>query len=88
MDNINENKEHALSLISRSKGEITGVDKVLSVRENCIILTTAMGELTLTGRNFNVSGFNEKDKVFRFTGDIDGMIYSKSKEPFFKKLFK
>ncbi len=85
---LNENKEHIITLDSRTKGEITGVEKVVYVRENCISLATSMGDLTLSGRNFNVSGFNEKDRIFRFTGNIDGISYSKSKEPFIKKLLK
>lgn len=88
MENNRTNDTHEVTLINKEKGTITGVSKVLSVKDDCIALETSMGELSVSGKNFAISGYNEQNKTFSFTGTVSGLNYRGTKEPIFKKIFK
>ena len=88
MENNRLADKHEVTLINKEKGTITGVNKVLSVKDACIALETSMGELAISGKNFAISGYNEQNKTFSFTGTVSGLNYRGAKEPIFKKIFK
>ena len=79
---------HEITLINAQKGTVTAVDKVISARGDCILLSTSLGELSITGKDFTISGYNEQSKTFSFSGKVTGLSYKGAKEPVFKKLFK
>ncbi len=88
MENNRTNDTHEITLINKEKGTITGVNKVLSVKDDCIALESSMGELAISGKNFVISGYNDQNKTFSFTGTVSGLNYRGKKEPVFKKIFK
>ena len=63
MENNRTNDTHEITLINKEKGTITGVNKVLSVKDDCIALETSMGELAISGKNFVISGYNDFEYV-------------------------
>lgn len=88
MENNRLADKHEITIINKENGTITGVNKVLSIKDDCIVLETSMGELSISGKNFAISGYNEQNKTFSFTGTVSGFNYRGAKEPIFKKIFK
>lgn len=88
MENKAGADKHAITVTGKEKATVTGVDKVLSVKDDCLSLSTPMGNLTFSGKNFTVNGYNEKDMTFSFSGEINSLAYHGGKEPFLKKIFK
>ena len=79
---------HCVVIDQKQKVTVTGVEKVLSVKNHCLSLSTSMGILIFTGKNFAISGFSEKEKTFSFGGEISSAVYQGQKESFIKKFFK
>lgn len=88
MTSETKQNSHSISITSRENGVITGVKKVLFVKDNAIALATDMGTLSVSGHDLHINNFNETDGVFSFAGKIDGIVYSGKKEPLLKRLFK
>lgn len=88
MENRSDVGKHTVTVTEKEKTLVTGVEKVLSVKVDCLALSTTMGTLAFNGKNFTVNGYNEKDMTFSFSGEISSMVYQGRKEPLFKKLFK
>lgn len=87
-------RPHKLELQNRERGNITGVQDVVSFDENQIILDTDMGLLTLKGKNMHVSRLTLEKGEVDVDGILDSLTYSsnetfrKSGESLFKRLFK
>ena len=88
MENKPSSGSHSVVIEEKQKATVTGVEKVLAVKSDSVTLSTAMGTLTFTGKNFTISGYNEKDRTFSFGGEIASAAYQGQKEPFLKKIFK
>lgn len=70
MENKPSSGSHSVVIEEKQKATVTGVEKVLAVKSDSVTLSTAMGTLTFTGKNFTISGYNEKDKTFSFGGRL------------------
>lgn len=88
MENKSGADKHIVTVTEKEKTLVTGVEKVLSVKVDCVVLATTTGVLTFNGKDFTVNGYDEKDMTFSFSGEISSMFYRDRKEPLFKKLFK
>ena len=84
-------RPHKLELLNREKGNVTGIQDVVSFDENQMILDTDMGLLTVRGKALHVSRLTlEKD----IEGEFESFSYSsnesrrKSQESFFGRLFR
>ena len=83
--------EHKIDLKDRSSLTISGVEHIYSFNDKKVEIRTACGDMIVDGENLDMSKLSIDEKIITVTGTIDGIIYSKTKEPqesFFKKLFK
>lgn len=84
-------KLHKLTMESREKLSISGVEDVDSFDENEIRIYTSEGLLTVKGGDLHISHLNIEEGDMAVEGEIDGLNYSNvetSGGGFFSKLFK
>ena len=67
---------HAFTLTSRSHGEISGVNEVECFNEQVVVLSTAMGTMTISGSNLNISHLNQQEGRLIIDGEFDAVEYS------------
>ena len=67
---------------------MTGVDKVISSNENCILLETSEGGLTVSGSGLKINKFDAESGQLTFEGTVNKMQYSAAKLPLAKRIFK
>lgn len=71
-----EQGSHGLTLRDRSHAEITGVNDVDCFNETLIVLSTALGAMTLSGSGLNISHLDQGDGRLIVDGEIDSIEYS------------
>ena len=83
-------KNHSLLLTSRESLALTGISEVVSVSESALVCNLQQGNLIITGDNLKVTKLDVESGKVDLTGTVNSIKYSntKSKEKFFKKLFK
>lgn len=83
---------HTLTLESRQKAVITGVDDVDSFNEQMVVLSTAAGTLTLLGDGLHISNLNLENGQLLVEGEIAALEYDERRRPtrgsLFSKLFR
>lgn len=67
---------HTLTLTKRERVEITGVCEVESFDEQCVILTTDCGELTLEGEGLHVGTLDISRGIVHVQGHVSALFYS------------
>ena len=82
--------EHGITLLNRSKMNITGVLDVISFTDDKIDLKTNMGKLIIKGKNLNINKLNTDVGDLDITGEIEMMEYinKKDKEGILAGLFR
>ncbi|MDU6247929.1 MAG: YabP/YqfC family sporulation protein [Paeniclostridium sordellii] len=83
--------EHSIGLKDRSSLTISGVEHIYSFSNKKVEIRTTCGDMVVDGEKLDMSKLSIDEKVITVTGTINGIVYSKAKEPqesFFKKLFK
>ena len=73
-------QQHSLSLSSREHAELSGVTEVNSFDEECVVLSTVCGELTLEGTGLRVGTLDIARGVLAVDGKISGLYYTDTKE--------
>lgn len=71
-------KSHSITWKDRKTGSISGVRDVISFDENCVILETEQGRLTLKGKELHIGKLALEQGEAELKGRIDSMIYSGS----------
>lgn len=72
-------KPHSITWHDRKQGSITGVRDVLSFDENCVMLETEQGMLTVKGRKLHVGRLLLEQGEVELDGMVDSMVYSGSR---------
>ena len=72
-------KEHRLNILDRQKAQVTGINKVLSIEEQQIVLVTDVGKMVITGKGLHAGRLDVVAGELEFTGDICGINYSEYK---------
>jgi len=80
-------RNHVVNIDNRAKGNITGVDKVISSNTTQLLLETSNGGLTVLGSELKILKFNADEGYLSFEGTVNSLKYSAAKVPFFKKIF-
>ena len=85
-----KNKEQIITLNNRKLLSITGTEKVVSLKPDLIQLDTVYGGLMITGSGLELIKLDDNLKRTEISGNIDCLrfVEGKSKEPFFRKIFK
>ena len=82
---------HSITLTDRASAVLTGVTDVACFNEQIVLLTTALGSVSLSGENLNISQLNLDEGRLAVSGDIRCIEYSDrikaSGEGFFRRLF-
>ncbi len=87
METINN---HTLTLLNRESLSLSGICEVVSVSEKNLVCNLKNGNLIIFGENLKVTKLDVESGKVELSGKVDSIKYSgsKSKEKFFKKLFK
>lgn len=78
---------HSLILDNRKSLSISGVSDVDSFDEQSITVYTAIGDLTIKGKDLHINTLNIETGDLQVNGKIDSLIYSESNQPLNKGLF-
>ena len=68
-------KPYTLTIDSRERAVITGVECVQSFDEHCVVLDTCGGRLTVTGSGMHMESLQPEQSRMTITGDIAGAVY-------------
>ena len=68
-------KKHRIEMTDREEAVISGVEEVISFDENCVVLRTVCGVLSLDGKDMRVVNLNTDAGEISVSGVIDGVIY-------------
>ena len=79
-------KGHSLQIKERSLLLAEGVMFVESFDDVGLVLSTALGSLTVEGQDLKIEEFSKETGKARITGKIDGVFYTDQKRPR-KRLF-
>lgn len=79
---------HSVNMSDRKKAAMTGVAKVDGATDTEIVLTTALGKLTVTGSELKIAKFDDADGNLTLTGNIDALKYAVNRPPLIKRIFK
>lgn len=84
---------HNMILENRKKLTVSGVNEVESFNEDKIVLLTAEGKLTVTGRGMHIQKLHVETGDVLIFGQIDALVYMTNAEReekggFFAKLLK
>lgn len=71
-----QKREHSMSLTNREKLKLSGVEDVRGFDEETVILTTAMGELTVHGSGLHVERIDLEAGELSVSGRICELAYS------------
>ena len=89
---LRNTQPHTLTLESRHKAVITGVDDVDSFNEQMVVLSTAAGTLTLLGDGLHISNLNLENGQLLVEGEIAALEYDErsrsSRGSLFSRLFR
>ena len=73
-------REHAVTLVDRSRLSLTGVEDVDCFNEQLVVLRTALGTLTVAGAGLNISHLNLEEGRVEVNGEVDALEYSGGKK--------
>lgn len=82
---------HKITVESREKMFLSGVEEVESFDENEVIVYTTEGMLSIRGSELHINCLNTENGELSVEGNIDSMIYSNAgmnRGGFFSKLFR
>ena len=87
-----EKQQHELMLKARKEMNISGVKDVESFDEQCVVLHTSAGEMTVEGVSLKVGTLDVERGIVALSGRIDAVFYSiedrQEKKGLFGKLFR
>jgi sporulation protein YabP len=83
-------KSHKIVIDERKNIKITGVNKVISVEPELILLLTELGRLKITGKDMHITTLDIDKGMVDITGIVNCMCYTTDKDGgiSLKRLFK
>lgn len=74
-------KAHALTLDRRKNLTMTGVNEVVSFDDAAVVLRTALGTLTVQGRELRLKTLSTDGGQVAVTGEVSALTYEEPREP-------
>lgn len=74
-----EKKRHSITLESRNRALITGVEKVTDSSPTAINMVTSEGPLSVRGSELKINSFSVADGNLSFEGKVDKLEYASAK---------
>lgn len=90
-ENRTNKQKHNIILENRRKLCAAGVTDVTAFDEEKIVLTTALGDLTVGGYGLHIGSFSQETGELEMDGEICSLVYSETKQEgggFFSRLFR
>jgi len=84
-------KPHTFTLENRTRGTVTGVEKVISSNDTTINLQTVDGGIQLLGKDFKIKRFSQDEGIITFEGEVESLKYTQVKtapKNVLKRMFK
>ena len=82
-------QQHSLTLVDRKHLNVTGVEKVVSIKPDLAQLKSSSGDIIITGQNIEVTKLDLEQHTLNLSGKFDNIKYlSNNKTPLLKKIFK
>lgn len=72
---------HRLQLEGREKLTVSGVEDVERFDENCIVMSTCVGTLVISGEDLHIGKLSLDGGELHVTGNIDGVNYEERESP-------
>ena len=72
---------HAMTLEQRKNLAMTGVSEVVSFDDTAVVLRTALGTLTVQGRDLRLKTLSTEGGRVAVTGEISALTYEEPREP-------
>lgn len=90
MENKEIKKEQTLTLINKQELSISGITKIISLKPDLIQLDSVFGGILINGENLELLNLNNQNNIAQIKGNVNSIkfVEGKSKEPFFRKIFK
>lgn len=91
VENTMQMGSHRVSLVDRSRLEITGVAEVESFDENAIIMSTSQGGLTIRGEGLHIETLSLDGGALKVEGTVESLSYEDRAEDaggFWSRLFR
>ena len=90
MENLKPTNEQTITLINKKELSISGTNKIISLKPDLIQLDTVLGGLVITGQNLELVKLDNLSTRAEIKGEINSLkfVEGKSKQPFFRKIFK
>ncbi len=87
---LNKTKEQIITLTNKQNLSITATNKIISLKPDLIQLDTYYGGIIITGEKLELIKLDDTTTRAEITGDISSVkfVQGKSKESFFRKIFK
>ena len=76
MGDIQYAKSHKITLDNRKNAAIRGVTEVVSFDEDCVVLETEQGILTIKGKDLHVVRLDVDKGELEMAGEVDSMVYT------------
>ncbi len=85
-----QNNEQIIELINKQRLTVGGTDKVISLKPDLIQLNTILGGVIITGDRLELIKLDDQTKKAEISGEINSLkfVEGKSKQSFFRKIFK
>ena len=82
--------EQTLKLTNRQDLSISGITKIISLKPDLIQLDSVFGGIVIGGENLELLNLNNENTTAQIKGNVNliKFVEGKSKEPFFRKIFK
>ena len=83
-------REQRLQLINKQDLSISGITKIISLKPDLIQLDSIFGGNIIGGENLELLNLNNENTTAQIKGNVNSIkfVEGKSKEPFFRKIFK
>lgn len=67
--------EHRVTLEGRERLTVSGVEDVVRFDENCIVMTTCVGTMVVTGENLHIGKLTLDGGELHVDGQVDAVTY-------------
>ncbi len=81
-------KNHSITLENRSTLSLSGVSEVIKAENSEVLVNTACGRLSVTGKDIKIKRFNESDGSLSLLGEVSSLKYESEKIPLLKRIFR
>jgi len=80
--------EQNIILKNRNELQLTGIEKLVSIKTSLVQLNTILGGIIIEGKNMELVNLNNEKKEIIIKGEISSLKYTSLNQNFLRKIFK